>query len=370
MMKKLRYISLLPFFIYPLLYGAGKWPPETRQIDGPYVFYSGQQLFVQYILENGNHPSVQLDSFQLADKSQVKLTVDPGNGFSPFTIALKNKHVPEKAEYRKVKKQLAISDMEGNFPGFIKLLKACNVIDDDYNWIWGDGHLVLTGDFFDRGTQVTELLWFIYALETKARAAGGYVHFVLGNHEIMNLNGDFRYVHPRYMEHAALMQKNYLQLFDENTELGRWLRSKNIVEKIGDVLYTHGGISQDINRFEAPAPVINELARPWYGDTSYNYPNIHVELLYSEVGPFWYRGYYTGTKRAGLSQIDSTLNIFNARHIVTGHTIAADTISTWYKSRIFNLDVPHFKGFSEALLIENGHFYRISVLGKKTEIGG
>ncbi len=45
---------------------------------------------------------------------------------------------------------------------------------------------------------MTECLWLIYSLEEKAKAAGGYVHFILGNHEIMNMQGDFRYVQDKY----------------------------------------------------------------------------------------------------------------------------------------------------------------------------
>ncbi len=62
---------------------------------------------------------------------------------------------------------------------------------------------------FDRGEQVTECLWLIYSLEEKAKAVGGYVHFVLGNHEIMNLQGDFRYVQEKYKITAQVMARPY-----------------------------------------------------------------------------------------------------------------------------------------------------------------
>jgi hypothetical protein len=117
-------------------------------------------------------------------------------------------------------------------------------MDSAYNWIFGDGHLVLTGDFFDRGDQVTEVLWLIYSLEDKAKAVGGYVHFVLGNHEIMNLSGDLRYLHPKYVQNTVLLNEDYMgSLYGESSEIGRWLRTKNIVEKVGTILFAHAGIS-------------------------------------------------------------------------------------------------------------------------------
>lgn len=370
-MYRYRYFfSILPAFLTLLWLGQQKRVGGEAVVDGPYILYRKDTTFVYTILEKSGQRSLHTETIIGADRKDIRFSVPTGNPNESFQVMIKPKLQSEKSEYRKVSKQLAISDMEGNLKGFLKLLKAGKVIDDQFNWTFGDGHLVLTGDFFDRGNQVTELLWFIYSLEEKAKAAGGYVHFVLGNHEIMNLNGDFRYVHPRYMEHASLMKLDYLVLFDEQSELGRWLRTKNIVEKIGDVLYMHGGISSEVNQFNAASPKINELARPYYGDTSYAYPNIYVEILYSELGPFWYRGYYSGNPKATEAQVDSTLNIFGARYIATGHTIIRDTISTWYKNKLFNTDVPHSKGFSEALLIDNGRFYRINEAGEKFQIAG
>jgi hypothetical protein len=108
--------------------------------------------------------------------------------------------------------------------------------------LWG-GHLVLVGDFVDRGTMVTEVLWLIYSLESQAEAAGGKVHYILGNHEIMNMNGDHHYVHPRYKAHADSMHISYLKLFSQQSELGRWFATKNVTERIGNVLFAHAGFS-------------------------------------------------------------------------------------------------------------------------------
>jgi hypothetical protein len=114
-------------------------------------------------------------------------------------VKLKPGLANEKAEHKKVGKMLILSDIEGNFAAFRKLLQANHVIDDNFNWTFEKNHLVLIGDFVDRGTMVTEVLWLIYSLEEKASAAGGYVHYILGNHEIMNMSNDLRYVQDRYI---------------------------------------------------------------------------------------------------------------------------------------------------------------------------
>ena len=173
-------------------------------------------------------------------------------------------------------------------------------------------------------------MWLVYALESKAKAAGGYVHFILGNHEIMNMSGDLRYLHKKYADNANLLNERFTSLYGDNSELGRWLRTKNVAEKIGDVLFIHGGISAQVNQLDLPAAQINDLVRPFYPDSLYKYSDPRVELLFSDLGPFWYRGYYTGGNKAGLSQIDSTLDLFRVKHIATGHTIIADTITSLF----------------------------------------
>ena len=223
---------------------------------------------------------------------------------------------------------------------------------------------MLTGDFVDRGEQVTEVLWLIYSLEEKAKAAGGYVHFILGNHEIMNLSNDLRYLNKKYIENTTLLNEKFATLYGDQSELGIWLRSKNIIEKIGNILFIHGGISAPINRMTASIEGINELARTFYADTTFAYPP-GVDTIFHDLGPFWYRGYYSKTIKASHSQVDSTLIKFGVSHISTGHTVVADTVSLWFDGKVINTDVRHARGISEALLMENNKFYRVNAEGKK-----
>lgn len=348
---------------------CGKISPAGNQYDGPYVLYRDKQVFIKYIYEDNGFKTIQTDSFSLEQKEHTSLRVAGDEPGMVFTVPLKKELVNEKPEYSGIKKIFIVSDIEGNFRAFRKLLQGNGIIDDQFNWTFGNGHLVLTGDFFDRGDHVTEVLWLIYSLEDKAKAAGGYVHFVLGNHEIMNMSNDFRYVHPKYMENAGLVNENYGALYGENSELGRWLRTKNIVEKVGDILFIHGGISAELNAADISTSKMNKLARPWYPDTTFKYKDPKVELLFSDYGPFWYRGYYTGKVKAGITQVDSTLRMYDVKYIATGHTVVADTISSLFGGKVFNTDVHHVKGHSEGLLFEDGKFFRASPVGEKFPIG-
>lgn len=342
---------------------CGQTDPANRD-DGPYVLYKQGRIFVYNIESRGENLRLKRDGYDESNRHKIILKVPAEQYGEHFHVPLQHQLTNQPAVYPEPSRLFIISDIEANFTAFRKLLMEGHVIDSSFNWTFGDGHLVLTGDFVDRGTQQTEVLWLIYSLEEKAKAAGGYVHYILGNHEIMDLSGDLRYLQPRYQEVARLMETDYPSLIGPDSEIGRWLRTKNVVEKIGNMLFTHGGVSSSINVLEMPVDTINQLCRPFYADSLFHYADPRQETLYSDQGPFWFRGYYKGTDGHELLLIENTLSLYEVQHIATGHTIIADTISVLYDHKLFNTDVHHAGGKSEALLKENGHFYRV-VNGEK-----
>ena len=372
-MNRINVILLSFFFAYcfdPNAKNAELQPDKTPNkvtIDGPYVMYRNDSVFVHYIDDSVGVKTVRTDGVTSASRNNITLQVNTDVPGKTFNVQLKDKLEIEKPEYRGVTKMLVISDIEGNFEALRKLLLASKVIDENLNWTFGKDHVVFTGDFVDRGTMVTEVLWFIYMLEEKAKAAGGYVHYILGNHEIMNMSNELEYVHERYTKHAELMRVPYMQLFGKDAELGRWLSTKNVVERVGNILFAHGGISSYLNLMGLPLKELNEITRKYYMDTTYKYPDDRLNVIYSDFGPFWYRNYYK-SPRASMQQIDSTLDIYRVRHIATGHTIIANEIRSLYGGKVYDTDVHHANGHSEALLFENGNFWRINIAGERLEV--
>jgi len=136
--------------------------------------------------------------------------------------------------------------------------------------LWA-GHLVLNGDFVDRGTDVTQVLWLIYKLDQQAEAKGGKVHYILGNHEIMMLQGNVSYANFKYIQAAkAISGKTYwdesmLALHSKDAELGKWLRHRNVVERIGKTLFVHAGLNVRHINAGLDIPTLNKIARDNYG---------------------------------------------------------------------------------------------------------
>jgi hypothetical protein len=91
---------------------------------------------------------------------------------------------------------VAIGDIHGDLHALDRSLRAAGLTDDNGRWSGGRTILVQTGDYLDRGPDVRGVLDRLMSLEPAAAAAGGRVVVLLGNHEVMNLVGDLRYVRP------------------------------------------------------------------------------------------------------------------------------------------------------------------------------
>jgi hypothetical protein len=356
---KIVLLCLLSLFFFLAVFAQSDAINET-----PHVFYRDGKNLLQSVV---NGKSV-VDTVTIKNKVLVKVKFAQNPDWD-FSVPLKKKLDIEPATSKGTDKMFFISDIEGEFSAFRTLLLANGVIDQKYNWKFGKGKLIICGDLVDRGKQVTEVLWLLYKLEQDAQAAGGEVHTILGNHDIMNLSGDIRYVDPRYLEIAKVVGITYTDFFGVDTELGRWLRSKNIIEKIGDNLCAHAGIAPQINEMAMTLDQINNKCRPYYdkakrlaavGELD---PTV-ANFFNSKTSLFWYRGYFVEPK-ATEQEVDATLSLFGVKRIVVGHTIVPDNVGFYYGDKVLGLDVNQHAGKHEAALFEKGTWYKVDDKGAK-----
>ncbi|MFP6576387.1 MAG: metallophosphoesterase, partial [Pirellulaceae bacterium] len=254
--------------------------------DGPYVIWKDASTAEVLMMTAGK---VSRKTYQQITKPIViddlpgpvnSITLDPAKPSSP------------KSAWSQPSRLMAISDLEGNYKNTRQFLKTNKLIDQKGNWIWGKGHLVLVGDLVDRGSQVTELMWLFHRLERQAQKAGGRVHYVLGNHEAMVMGGDLRYINPRYHFVTARMKLRYDRLFAADTEIGRWWRSKNGVETIGNLLFVHGGYSPVLDQAKLDINTLNQRIRAGLAPAQPTGSTPATNPVKHQHGPFWYRGYF------------------------------------------------------------------------------
>jgi hypothetical protein len=248
-----------------------------------------------------------------------------------------------------------LSDLHGNREGAVSLLAAHGVVDRKLRWTWGRGHLVVVGDVVDRGDGQTELLWLLRSLETQALAAGGRVHVLLGNHETMLMRGDERYLNPVDCSSWAGVEGGMRTLFGPRSEIGRWLRTRPAMLRLGDVLFVHGGVSPALL---GQGPTIESVNRDVRA--ALDAPG-KPPILGSE-GPFWYRGLVPGgeSKRpdATAGEVDAVLRAFGVRRVVVGHT-TLPSVSALHGGKVLAVDAGLLDGKpGELLLIEKGRAFR------------
>jgi hypothetical protein len=96
--------------------------------------------------------------------------------------------------YPQARRIVAIGDLHGDLSATRNALLLAGVIDENDLWVGGTTVVVQTGDQLDRGDDELEILDLLDALTLQAQAAGGAVHVLNGNHELMNVKQDLRYV--------------------------------------------------------------------------------------------------------------------------------------------------------------------------------
>ena len=105
---------------------------------------------------------------------------------------------------------VAVGSVHGNYGRFVAILQTAGLVDAQTNWSGGTNHLVQTGDVVHLGPHSRRVIDLLMKLQKQAPAAGGRVHYLIGNHEAMNLYGDLRYATPQ--EFAAFVDDDSEEL--------------------------------------------------------------------------------------------------------------------------------------------------------------
>lgn len=292
---------------------------------------------------------------------------DPCSGAPVAT--LQTQHAVPTAVYSGVSKYFAISDIEGHYPELLQLLSANGIINSKNQWSFGDGHLIIVGDSVDRGEHVTEVLWLLYRLQAEAEAKGGKVHMLLGNHDVFAIEGDDRYLHAKYQESFQILDRDYEDFFAKNTEFGRWFRSRNVMLKIDDTLFTHAGLAKEIVDLNLSLPEVNRYIQAGLADPTLEKTNSKVKWLMGSNGPLWYRGYFKDDALSS-SEVSVALKAFGVRRVVVGHTIV-DKIVASHGDQVIAIDTSFSKiSKISGLLFVEGQYYRAGIDGKTTPLFG
>jgi len=360
-------IFITTFILVSLYFTFAKISPEVQKYeDAPHILSLNDSIVnIMNIIQDEN--SQDLNKPKIISKFHKINKVDLSDYLFEKKIDMKLVENTNQYEFKNVEKVLAIGDIHGEYNALLTLLKKHKIISEELDWIFDNGHIVFCGDVFDRGDKVTETLLFIYKLEQQAEEAGGKVHFVLGNHELMVLSGNLKYLNKKYKYIQNQTGINYSYLYNNNTLIGKWIRTKNAVIKINDILFVHGGIHPDL----ADKPyTINDINNYIRGYLNYSDLNQHSIDLIGIDGPLWYRGYIHDDERKAKIKVDDIERIlkkYEAKKIIFAHT-TVNEITPLYDSRLIAIDVPLSDSKGEALIIQNNKYSVLTINGERKEL--
>lgn len=145
----------------------------------------------------------------------------------------------------------------------------------------------------------------------------------------------------------------YSQLFGANTELGRWLATRNTMQKIGKDLYVHAGLSKEFYEWNLSIPTVNEeMSKALFmGKKERKELSALTAFLYGNSGPIWYRGMVRDKEKYNPIPADTLgqiLKRYDAKRIIVGHTIFED-VSTFHDKRVIDVNVNNAKNQEKGL---------------------
>jgi len=243
---------------------------------------------------------------------------------------------------------VAIGDLHGDLDAARAVLRLAGAIDERERWIGGDLAIVQTGDILDRGDHEREIIDLFERLEREAAAAGGSFTWLLGNHELMNAGGDYRYVTDR----------GWHDFTDRKADLapgGRYahvMAGQDVVVRIGDTLFSHAGV---LPERAADLPAVNRAARCWL-DGRGAAPDVATD----PEGPVWTRAW--GGEGVDCDRLRAALGALGARRMVVAHTPQLGGITSACDGALWRIDTgmsSYYGGPVQALEIGAGGAVRV-----------
>jgi hypothetical protein len=291
-------------------------------------------------------------------------------GWNDTEPPLKTLDLDIPTSYPEPARMVAIGDLHGDLSATRAALRLAGAIDERDRWIGGDLVVVQTGDILDRGEDELEILALLETLAEQARSVGGNVHALNGNHELMNVKLDFRYVTldgyldflPEPFEEGGTVApenvvravRERIKAFRPGGAVARRLATRNVVAIVGRTVFVHGGVLPHVVDYGIER--INQESRGWIRKEL----DCPPKALLARDGPVWSRHYSDEPDDEDCRLLEKALDRLGAERMVVGHTVQEGAISPACGEKVWRIDVgmaAHYGG-SPAVLEIKGNMAR------------
>ena len=242
---------------------------------------------------------------------------------------------------------VAIGDLHGDLDATRRAFRLAGAIDADDAWVGGKLVVVQTGDLVDRGDGDRKIIDLTEKLKKDAKAAGGEFLAMIGNHEIMNAQADFRYVTPGGFgafsdvpsrpdmppERApSAEQRGRASAFFPGGPYAKILADRPAIARVGDTIFVHGGVLP--KHVRSGLDTINTQTREWLLGERRKLP----KEIEAEDGPLWTRMYSAAPGKEECATLVETLSLLNAKRLVMGHTPQKPDINPACDEKAWRID--------------------------------
>jgi hypothetical protein len=245
---------------------------------------------------------------------------------------------------------VAFGDVHGDLAATRAALRLAGAIDANDAWTGEDLVLVQTGDQLDRGDDEREIVELFDRLREQARAAGGTFVVLNGNHELMNVQSDMRYVTPggfadfvdveglelsaAELEQVPDPMRPRVAAFLPGGPWARRLAQRNVIAIVGDSVFVHGGVLPE--HVDAGLERLNAETRAWLRGEREQPPAAVV----GERGLVWLRDYSEDPiDEATCDTLARALGKLGAARLVVGHTVQSGGVTQACQGRVWRIDV-------------------------------
>ena len=245
------------------------------------------------------------------------------------------------------KRIVALGDLHGDLGATRQALRLAGAIDESDHWVGGDLIVVQTGDQLDRGDQERAILDMLDRLQDEALAAGGALHLLNGNHELMNARPDLRYVteggFADFQDAVVIGQEDSLLLAQEPDQKARvaafrpggpfavLLAERPVVLVLEGNVFVHGGVLP--LHLDYGLDRLNDEVRDWLLGRGEPPAFIHTR-----ESPTWTRDYSDQADAESCQQLEEVLGRLGAQRMIVGHTVQEDGITPFCEEQVWCID--------------------------------
>lgn len=274
-----------------------------------------------------------------------------------------------KGIYKMVEKIVVIGDIHADYEVLITVLKKAGLINDKLEWIGGKTYLVMIGDLVDgkaridnwTGDSDLKVINFLSKLMKLAKRKGGDVIILLGNHEFMNIRGNFTYSGDHGIQEMGGELKR-LKYF--NNQFRKFAKKCYLAVNIEGWIFSHAGISPEISKKYSISKLNAMLQKYLSNEMNLHEDNVFFDIISGENGILTTREF--GFNNVNCKRLSATLKNLHANHMVIGHTVQ-EKVNEICNKKLWRVDVGLSRAFGNNSR-KNLGFLVIHESGKKMKI--